>query len=92
MIAHAYYYDGVVVAQCCANLYVGTCDYKKSLDLDAWTYSYCDHATRPPAFYPVEFDTAARAILSSDLLLNKEDINSANAEQVYKHLCRVMEE
>ena len=71
---------------------LGTCNYKKSLDLNAWTYSYCNYATKPPPFYPPEFDVAARAILHTDMSLNKEDINSANAEQVYVHLIHIMVE
>lgn len=73
-------------------LIIGTCNYKKDLDLDAWTYSYCSYAAKPPPFFPTEFDVAARAILRTDLSLNKEDINGANAEQVYTHLIRVMVE
>ena len=70
---------------------IGTCNYKKSLDLDAWTYSYCNYVIKPQPFFPPEFDVAARAILRTDMSLNKEDINCANAEQVYTHLIRIME-
>ena len=71
---------------------LGTYSYKKNLDLNAWTYSYCNYATKPPPFFPTEFDAAARAILQTDMSLNKEDINSGNAEQAYTHLVRTMVE
>ena len=41
----------------------GTCDYKKDLNFDAWTYSYCRYASQPPAFFPPEFQAAATAII-----------------------------
>ena len=49
------------------NFVIGTHDYKKDLDLEAWTYNYCNYAIKPPPFFPTEFDVAARAILHTDM-------------------------
>jgi hypothetical protein len=72
-------------------LVLGTCDYKKELNFDAWTYSYCRYASQPPPFFPPEFQAAATAIMQVDLRMCKEDITANNAEQIYTHLVRIME-
>lgn len=69
---------------------VGTQNYQKYLDIDAW--AFCYHLScKPQHFYPPEFGDAAREIMQADLSLTRENITIDNAEQVYTHLVNVLE-
>lgn len=65
---------------------VGTQDYKKSLDTDAWAYCYTTECCKPPELFPPEFAIAAERILRVDLHLEKYDITINNAKFVYLYL------
>ena len=67
----------------------GTVNLKKDLNTEAWCYCYLNHATKPDPFYPIEFYTAAVAILRTDLNVDQSDITLDNAENVYKHLLNI---
>ena len=68
---------------------IGTVNLKKSLDLDAWCYSYTNYARQAEPFYPVEIYRAAVAILQNDLNLIPSDITFDNAQNVYQHLLNI---
>ena len=70
-------------------MFIGTVNFIKNLDADAWCYSYVNYAQQPEPFYPDEFYNAAVAILQTDLNLQPIDINIENAETVYKHLLNI---
>lgn len=59
--------------------------YKQSLDLVVWSHCYLEHACLPAPFCPVEFNTAADAILAH-LGMSRADITISNAKSVYLHL------
>ena len=71
---------------------VGTQDYKKRLDLSAWSYCYINLACKSPPHYPQEFEATAVAIMQQELRMTKTDITVNNAKRVYLHLVDVIEE
>lgn len=71
--------------------FLGSSDYKKTLDVSAWSFCYTNLACRPLPFYPPEFKEAATVIMQEDLHMTKDDINVANAKIVYLHLINAFE-
>ena len=69
----------------------GRTDYKKTLDIDAWTYCYSKYAMTPKPFFPPEFEAAAGATLMAAFNMQKSDITIQNAKQIYTHLIHIFE-
>lgn len=67
---------------------LGTCDYRKELDLSAWEYCYTTQCCKAPTLYPETFKDAADNILHHNLHMEKCGITTHNAKHVYMHLLR----
>lgn len=65
-------------------------DYKQELNADAWAHCYVNYASKAPEFYPEEFDEVAKLILERDLNMQRHEINSNNARNVFKHIVDVL--
>lgn len=76
---------------CVVYHYTGTSDYKKNLDISAWSFCYTNMACSAPPFCPTEFVEAATVIMQQELHMTKDDINIENAKRVYLHLKNVFE-
>lgn len=85
-IKYALTYSRLPLMHCIVNLSIGTEDYKKTLNMDAWLYCYTTKCCKPPPLYPKEFDVAATSILNHDLHMEKRDITADHAKLVYLHL------
>lgn len=66
--------------------YIGTNDYRKALDIEAWSFCYMNLACKCPPLYPPEFEEAATAIMQQELHITKDSIDIDNAKRVYLHL------
>ena len=66
------------------NIISGTNDYKKALDVEAWSFCYINLACKP--LYPSEFEEAATSIMQHELHMTKDSIDIENAKKVYLHL------
>lgn len=69
----------------------GQTDYKKTLNINAWTYCYSQYAMNPMPFFPPEFQIAAETILMTDFNMQESDITIHNAKHIYTHLVHIFE-
>ena len=70
--------------ECLCNV-IGTTDYRKTLNIQAWSFCYMNFACKSP-LYPSEFEAAATEIMQQKLHMTKDSINIENAKRVYLHL------
>ena len=47
---------------------IGTSDFRKELDVEAWAFCYIHHSCKAPVLFPEEFARAATAVLDQDFL------------------------
>ena len=76
----------IVLVLMCIVVYIGTNDYRKALDIEAWSFCYMNLACKSPPLYPSEFEEAATAIMQQELHMTKDSIDIENAKRVYLHL------
>ena len=64
----------------------GAEDHLKTVDHNIWIRAVREKSQSPPPFYPLSFETLAKAALWDEFHMQREDIDATNLKDIYVYL------